>query len=149
MIQALGKKLDSPNDGQIEKLPGEVMHRDVQTSGPHFPRRWHVDALMSAECEGAEHAPDRLAEAFRGILGRRIGVGKAAIPGRRPAKLVGGDPMDCKGGERGGGRDEQEYEKAVVRTAALGDRRDGKPGNSRLHRHLRSGEAAYSGRERI
>ena len=43
--------------------------------------------------------------------------------------------MDHKGGERGGGRDEQEYEKAIVRAAALGNRHDREPIKPDLHRH--------------
>src|SRR5262249_40744740 len=114
-----------------------------------FPWRRHVDALVSAKCKGAEHAPNRLRKTFRGVLRSGIGVGKAAIPGRRPPKLIRGDLMNRKGGERGGGRDEQEYEKAIIRAATFGDRRDGKPGNSLLHRHLSSGEASDGRRKRI
>ena len=139
MIQALGEKLDGADDRQRRRTPRrDHASRRSMARPAHFARRRHVDVLTGAECEGAEHAPDRLGEALRGVLRRRTGVGKAAIPGRRPAKLIGGDPMDCKGGERGGGRDEQEDEKAVVGAAALGDRHDREPGNSVLRRHLRS-----------
>jgi len=57
--------------------------------------------------------------------------------------------MDRKGGERGGGRDEKKHEQAVVRASALGDRRDGKPGDPALPWHLRARQSANDRRQRV
>ena len=99
-------------------------HRDLETSRPRVARRRHIDALARDECEGAEHSADRLAKALRGILGRRVRVGKAAIPCRRAAQRVGRKSMNRRGGERRRGGNEQEHQQPVVRAAALGDRYD-------------------------
>ena len=57
--------------------------------------------------------------------------------------------MDRDGGQRGGRRDEQEHEQAVVGAAALGDRHDRQPVDPDLHRHPVADEAVHHRRQRV
>src|SRR5262245_8646339 len=56
--------------------------------------------LAGVKHDGTKHAADRLREARRGILGRRICVGISAVPGWRAAQFVGGQPVDRPGRQR-------------------------------------------------
>src|SRR5439155_12640851 len=77
------------------------------------------------------------------------GVGMAAIPRRPTPDRMGGEAVNGVGGERSGGRDEQEDEKAVVGAAGFRDRDDRQPALAGLHRQAAGDKALDDRRQGV
>ena len=86
-----------------------------------------------AKDEAREDAAHRLGEAARRVYCvAGIGVGKAAVPGRRAAECVGGEAVDRRTPPASAENAmKQNDQQAVVGAAAFGDRHDRQPGRSR------------------
>ncbi len=102
-------------------------HRDLPDAGrasrpsgapAAFAWRRHVDALAGAEREGADRRAGSARRNSRPYIASPDWRRESRNPTPARAGRVGGEPMDRKGRERGGGRDEQEHQQAVVGAAA-------------------------------
>ena len=108
-------------------------------------------SILSSDTKGEAriNPAHRLGEGLGRILGDGIGIGKAAVPGRRAADLARRQPVNDEGRQQGRKCDEEEHQKAVIGTPALRDRHDGEPGDRLLRGHVGADQPAHDRRQRV
>ena len=127
-VEPCPRRSDADSDGRIEAVPDEIPQFDGEPRRRAFRRAAACRPVSRArKTMRAEHPADRLGEAAGGVLRRWARVGKAAVPGRRPAHRVRGEAVDRQGGQRCRDGDEDEDQQPVVGAAALSDRHDRQP----------------------
>ncbi len=100
MIEPVGSKSDAASNWRVERVPNGIAQFHREPRRPPIAWRRDLDVLAGVKHDGTENPADRLREARRGVLGRRICIRISAVPGRRAAQLVGGQPVDRPGRER-------------------------------------------------
>ena len=148
-IEPVRGRADEGDERRVEGLPDRIVQFDAEPRRARVAGRRHHDAFAGAEHRGAEHAADRLGETRRGVLRRRARVGIAAVPCRRAAEPRRRQAVDDEGRQPPRQAHEHEHQKAVIGTAARGDRHDREPWCADLHRHARPDQRQADRRQRV